>query len=317
MKRKGEIEGLRQLGWTWTRIGAAYGVSEREVRRWADENGVPERAPAAPLQLTYATAFIVNDLQYPYHDRALFEASIQVARDAEVDTLLWDGDNLDFENLSSFAHNSYKITTAEGDVEGFHRDIRNPLLDALDTSSLTEQWNNGNHEYRYSRYIERNAPALGKYIDAKRFLQLPDEVQFTEYGKCIGTWLTPKLLVSHGWQANKWSAQTAKANAMDMGDLSIITGHTHRVGVYAQTLAGGRVQWSYEVGHMCDEKTVPSGTAGEGGIPNWQQVAGTIVRYERNGNSFHVELIPVIGDKLDRVVANGRVYNIDRKKGLN
>lgn len=316
MKRKGEIEGLRALGWTWSRIGASYNVSEREVRRWSDGDGVPERAPAPPVQLRYGTAFIVNDLQYPYFDKALYEVACQIARDSDVTKLMWDGDDLDFEEFSSFGHNAYKLTTAESNVDGFHKDCRDPMLDAVEDTLEEEDWNNGNHEYRYTRYMERNAPALGKYIDAKTFLKLPRDVNFVEYGRAIGTWLTPKLLVSHGWQAAKWSGQTAKANATDMGDLSIITGHTHRIGVYAQTLPGGRVQWSYEVGHMCDDKAVPQGTAGEGGMPNWQQVAGTIVRYERGGNAFHVELIPVIGDKLDRCIANGREYTIDRRKGF-
>src|SRR5690606_19500051 len=171
-------------------------------------------------------ALIVNDTQYPAWDPALWEVTCQIARDAQIDWLIWDGDMLDFEQLSSFKHNPYKITTASQDVEAFHRDIRDPMIAAVADTLEREDWNDGNHEFRYQRYCEHNAPALGAYPTPKEFLQLPDDVTWQPYGRAVGTMLTPKLLVAHGWQARKHSGYTAKANAEDVGaGLSGICGH--------------------------------------------------------------------------------------------
>lgn len=271
----------------------------------------PDGLSSVPLGRNFRTAFIVNDMQYPFYDRALWEAACQIARDAEADTLLWDGDAIDFPQLSSFAHNPYKIRTAAQDVVGFHEEIREPMIEAVKDTLRDEYWNNGNHEYRYTRYCEHNAPAIGAHAEPRDFLRLPSGVAFAEYGKGVGTWLTPKLLVSHGWQSSKWSAYTAKANAFDMGNLSVICGHTHRVGVFMRTNPAG-VQASYEVGHMADEESLPKAVEG---VNDWQKVAGTIVRYEQGGDAFHVELIPLFGKRMHRCIANGREYTLDRAKG--
>lgn len=312
-----DIKALRDLGWTWTRIAAHYRVSEREVRRW--ENGINapssyERGLEPPLALNYFNVLIINDTQYPSHDPALWEVTCQIARDAEVEEIIWDGDALDFEQLSSFQHNPYKITTAANDVEGFHRDLREPLIEATKETLKRERWNNGNHEFRYTRYAERNAPALGSLPAPREFLQLPSDIEFHEWGKAQGTWLGDSLLVSHGWAALKWSAATAKSNALDVGTVSVITGHTHRIGMFAHTILDPKtgtpqVQTSWEVGHMSDESKLPKAVQG---YNDWQQVAGTIVRKERKGNAFHVDLIPIFGSKLDRAIANDREYKLDR-----
>lgn len=305
-----DIMSLLDLGWSHARIALHYRVSERQVRRWllTAEKDVPDLPP--PLQLSWGTALIVSDTQFPYIDRAAWEVTCQIARDAEVDRVLWDGDMLDFEQLSSYRHNSYKIRQADEDVSEFHEIVRDPLLDSL-LLPADEDWIDGNHEFRYTRYLNHNASALGGMPDPRDFLRLPDSVTYQKYGKASGVWLTPKLLVAHGWQARKHSAYTAKANAEDVGgSCSVITGHTHRVGMFAHTTPSG-TQGAWEIGHMCDPTDLPKAVEGH---QNWQQVVGTLVRYEREGDAFHVEIIPIVGSRASRAICNatGREYVIER-----
>lgn len=298
-----------ELGWSLTRIGAHYKVSERQVKRWMDDPDsydIPSLSP--PIHLDYGTAFIVNDAQFPYHDPALWEVACQVARDAEADLVLWDGDMLDFQQLGSYNHDSYRMQTAEHEVDRFHEELREPLLSGLDNPR--EMWSNGNHEYRYERYINHNDNPTGTSLfpSMRNFLKLPEHVSFKPWGKASGHLLTPKLLVCHGWYARKHSAYTAKGHAEEVGSLSLICGHSHRVGQYHKTTPEG-VQASYEVGHMCDVDKVPKSREG---WQNWQQVCGTLVRYKRNGDSFNVNIVGVFGDEMDKAIANDRVYTIDR-----
>lgn len=303
-KTLSDIERIRdELGWSWTRIGAHYGVSERAVRKWLDKDDSATPSPdlAPPLRLDYGTAFIVNDTQHPHTDRNLWEVATQVAKDAEVDTVIWDGDMLDFEQLGRYNHDPYRLNPAYEDVEDFHETVREPFIDEVDLDR--EVWNDGNHEARYQKYMEHNAPGL-EFSEPKEFLQLPDEVEWNEYGKQVGHMLTPKLLISHGWSARKWSAYTAKNCALGLGDLSFIQGHTHRVGVFMHTTPQG-TQVAYEVGHMCDPDDLPKNMEG---LQDWQQVAGTLVHYEKDGSGFTVKLNPVFGDSKKRVIANDREY---------
>lgn len=305
-----DIQSLHAMGWSWSRIAAHYRVPERTVRRWdLDPSSLPERVSvSAPLELHWGKALIVSDTQFPYIDRAAWDATCELAEDAEVDTLLWDGDMLDFPQLSSYKHNPYKLPTARTDIDDFHDQVRTPLVTSL--ALRRERWVNGNHEFRATRYFDHNAGAMGDPPDPREFLQLPDHVEFTEYGKLSGTMLTPKLLVAHGWQARKHSAYTAKANAEDIGISSVITGHTHRTGWYSHTTPSG-VQGAWEIGHMCDPTDLPKAVEG---YQNWQQVIGTLVSYERGGDAFHVEIVPIIGSNNDRAVCHmtNREYRVQR-----
>lgn len=299
-----DIAKLRDVhGWTWTRVGSHYGTSEREVRRWVAEQEAPDGL-APPLVLNWGTAMVVNDTQFPFFDPALWEVTCQIARDAEVDRLIWDGDMLDFPQLSRFEHNPYKLKTAKEDVREFHRLVRDPFVKEVPTLTQ-EDWNDGNHEFRYEKYVEANASAVGEFPAARDFMELPDSVRWRRYGKAVGTWLGPDLLVAHGWMARKHSGYSAKGSLDDTG-CSVIVGHTHRCGMHALTDTQGP-KVAYEVGHMCDPEHLPKAVEGH---QNWQQVAGTLVRYERDGNAFSVDMNMVT--RGGRVLVNDREYRIDR-----
>jgi len=306
------IPELREKGWTLTRIAAHYGVSERELGRWVQsgrlnpKNPVPrewaEALPPRPLALDYEQTLVVNDAQYPHHDSALWEATCRIARDAEVDRIVWAGDMLDFEQLSSFTFDVYKTQRAQDDVEGFHRDLREPLIKSIGYKP-EEIWLDGNHEHRYSRYVQKHS-ALGE-SNAIEFMGIGNMKTYIPYGTRIGYWLTPSLVVVHGWSTAKNSAQR---HLMDMG-ASVIHGHTHRLSSFHMQTSREHMV-AYEVGHMSDPSQVP-GFHGEG-LPDWHQVAGTLVQTSRTGESFNVEVLEVVGRNHDRVFCNGRVYDIER-----
>jgi hypothetical protein len=298
------VETLRGIGWTWTRIAAHYGVSEREARRWADE-GAPERLPAHPLAVHYRAALVVNDLQFPYYDRAVWEVTCQVAADNEVEVVVWNGDIFDFPQLSSFKHDPHKVATAREDVLAFHREVREPLLTSTHYG-VEEWWLDGNHEDRYTRYCEHNASALGD-ADPIRFMGLGKMARYLPYGERLGHRLTPQLMVTHGWLCGR----TATRAMVEQTGMSLLHGHTHRVSSWFMTTANG-VVGGWECGHMSDPSRVPG--FHKAGDPNWQQVVGTVVRQSRTGHSFHVEVGQVFGCHSERAIVNGREYELDRPR---
>lgn len=302
-----DVNRLRNLGWTWTRIGAHYRVSEREVRRWSEHAEDAPKGLLPPLVLSYATVLVVNDAQYPHHDPALWEVTCQLAQDVEPEQIVWAGDMIDFPQLSSFKFDPHKTGKAKEDVEGFHVELREPLLNAAAKGvgyKPDEIWLDGNHEHRYTRYMEENSNALEE-ADPVRFLELQDVDKYYPYGTRIGHKIVPELAVVHGWRVTK-SALKEHVLAMDC---SVIHGHTHRISQYRTTTAA-RDLAGFEVGHMSDYRKVP-GHHGKG-KPDWQQVAGTVVRHSRQGESFNVEVAEVFGRNNDRVIFGDREYRLDR-----
>lgn len=257
------------------------------------------------------TAFVISDTQYPHVDRALLETTLEIVRDLKPSIIAVAGDGLDFEELGRYKHDPYRAGTAKDHVDGFHRDVLSPLVQAASVGlcRVRRIYLMGNHEHRYNVYVAHNAGALGQEPDFATFAELYGwEVH--QYGKATGWWPTPDLLVSHGWQAKRYAGMTARANAMDMPGVSVLTGHTHRVGSFAQTFERDGQPYtvsSWEMGHMSNEVTLPKSISGRN---DWQKVAGAIVRFGDWGH--HVEILPVVGNRLDRVYVEGREYKIPR-----
>lgn len=245
-----------------------------------------------------STAYVVNDLQFPYHDPALWEVCIQIARDNDVDHLVLNGDMLDFPQLGQYRKNPYVLEQASLDVDRFWERVVDPLLGGNPQIS-TRSFLAGNHEQRYERYVVDNAPAI-MVEGLRKFLRLDDTWDYHPYERASGLYLAPDLLVTHGWLVRSSSGATAKAHALDMGGISVLLGHTHRVGVYAKTTPAG-TQWAYECGHM--SKDPPAASPG---LQDWQQTAGTLVHMWQGG--WSVELLPVWGNT---VMAGGRHYSLN------
>jgi len=312
-----DLRQLRTWDIPWSEISHLYGQSEREVRRWHNE-GVPARATVLPRPaiLDWETVFVVSDMQFPTTDRALVETSQQIMADVKPDRMLFNGDTLDFPQLSSYKHVKVKLKSARGDIEDLHTDIMPGYLDTLPygrvnrpslvtsgaAGDATHIWMDGNHEQRYERYVDHNAGDLGMVLSPRDFLALDPSMVYYQYEPRTGADLSG-LMVSHGWRATKYTA----ANTMADVDSSVLVAHTHRVGMFAKTVKDG-IHYSYEMGHMCDEATVPKAVPGR---QNWQQVAGAIVTLHRTIPGLHtVDLLPVLGGET--VVWGSREYKIDR-----
>jgi len=247
-------------------------------------------------------AYIVSDVQFPTYDEALWNTMVRIAEDVAPDEVIWNGDILDFPQLSAYAHNPYKLETADLDVSLAEEKLYLPMREA--TSDAKATFLLGNHEDRIRRYSERNAGALGDF-DWLSFMRLGWVEKVYEYGPRVGHFLTPDLMIAHGWRTGE---SATKNHMMDVAT-SIIHAHTHQLGSYFRSVANGRVMGAWAMGHCCDALRTP-GTHGQG-RPSWQQAAGAIVRYTPSG-AFTVELLPVIGDTGDKVAVEGRVYRIHR-----
>ena len=251
----------------------------------------------------FQTTFIVNDTQWPYIDRGIWDAACAIAEDLDPDILVYAGDMLDLPMLSTYAHNPYESANVAQSVSSFHEGPSALMLSCLD-ETVDKIMVAGNHEIRWTKSLIRKAPELVGVVSEQNALGF-DDWKYIEYGQNVGHLLADDLLVAHGWYARKHSAYTAKAHVEESG-ISVLHGHTHRVGHYAKTTLGGQLH-GYELGHMCDPLTCPKNKQG---TPNWQAVAGTVVRVHENG-SWTVDVINVFGRKGDRrAVWNDIEYRI-------
>lgn len=304
-----DVRRLRdERDWSYTRIGGHYGVSQRQVRRWVDPNNdsTPPEELSPPVELDHFKIHVLSDTQYPYMDKPLWEVACQIGRDNGVEEAIFDGDIFDFENMGSYAHNPYRINTADEDVENGWRDMLTPYVSSV-PSLLRKKFVPGNHEWRYVKYVDRNAGAVTSFPAFRDFLRIPEDWEFhPQYGKAEGVEPADDLLVSHGWRANKYAE---RATLRDIGfAMNVIIGHTHRAGLeVVQTLNGPIRCWM--IGHMADTGDLPKSISG---FQNWTKMAGALITVARDGSYFDVELCTVLGEDEDVVIANDSVYRVDR-----
>lgn len=150
-------------------------------------------------------------------------------------------------------------------------------------------WIGGNHEDRLYRYVTDKAPQLGLLASVKfpRLFNL-DKYGFRwlDYGEYA---LLGKLLVTHGSIVRKHSAFSAKAHFEKYG-MSVLIGHTHRLGVYTHTnIKGAHGAW--ENGCLCRLDGL-----GYTQHPDWQQ--GFSVVHVHPKGYFNVQQIPVINGNM-------------------
>jgi len=99
---------------------------------------------------------LLSDIHVPYHDKGSLEIAVNWAKTRGVNTVLLLGDVIDFFALSSFMKEPRKINFAyELDVL---YEVIYWIADQLPNAKI--YYLPGNHEFRYERYMVRNAPVL-------------------------------------------------------------------------------------------------------------------------------------------------------------
>lgn len=226
----------------------------------------------------YKTAIVLNDFHIPYHDKKIYKLIKDFVKAFEPDEIYLNGDIFDMWEISSFDKNPLQGIGIKKEIE-LGRKLIEELVDGIPKSV----WIYGNHEFRFERFIVRNAKELIGLtgMSLKEQVNLPIDV-VSNNGKENYIDLGP-ILIGHFEKANKYSAYTAK-NLLDAYGKSLIQGHTHRGGSHFRTKMG-RTEVAYENFCLCSLNPLYMIS------PDWSH-GFSILRYTKNW--FHVEQIPII-----------------------
>lgn len=279
-------------------------------------------------------AAIVNDIQYPYHDKRALAVATQVIADFKPDVLDLNGDIFDLLNLSSYPSikvlNAKAVADLDSEIEGGVA-MAKALVKAVKPKRV--HWKNGNHEWRLLRALSRVTESAAKKILELRRMQetwsypnlfefdsFPAKVHFAgEYP--FGMWLHPNLppgeanvWVEHGYTASKKAGYTV-TNKMDERGCSVIVGHCEKLaGPLWKHVVGNRNFFGIENGNLSLIGVPADGgqSNGEGlyqGVPHSQpdymnhQQGFSLLTYV-DGQWFPQTLRIIKG----RTFYNGRIY---------
>ena len=246
---------------------------------------------------------IASDVQWPYINHAADQAFNEFLKDFKPDIFVMNGDGIDFPSISDFDRDPVRLTDLATDVKTYKSDylmVKTKIL----PKNCTKHYNAGNHEDRLRRYLWRKAPQLAGLngMNLESILELPQNGwSYTEYHNPInrsgrlGIDING-LLIVHGYQVRKHSAESARAAYTQFGGSGVI-GHTHRVGTYIHRDYRGTYQW-LEGGCFCklEPDYAPS--------PDWCN--GFVAGYIFDNNRFDIHPVPIVHDKF---VWEGKIYD--------
>lgn len=223
------------------------------------------------------------DLQMPLHDQRALDLMMKITKFFKPDAICNIGDLANQDGPSRWADGSADevlnhLEPENKMVQNYWKDLRAkyPRADL--------HWTLGNHDIRAFDYINKKAPAL-------RDLVTPDVLWHTDkYGVNLYDWNSPPQLkmgdiyLHHGSAVSKHSGGSVQSD-IDSWGVSLIRGHSHRVGTYFKTYElTGQMLRGYEIGHGMD---ISKATYAQ--CHNWQQ--GMAIGIESDGVS-HIQLIP-------------------------
>lgn len=206
------------------------------------------------------------ELQIPYQNRKLFDGFLEFAEDFVPDRVVVIGDYLDVPGPSRWNRGTaleFAGTLQRECVRGqeYLAELRNTVGD-----SCQVDFHEGNHEKRIESYIRNKAPAFAG-LDA---LRIPHLLGFDKLGIRLLADVAP---FARGWISthgdvvartlSKSGGSSAVIQAKRVGK-SVVMGHTHRLGLVSETVAG-KTLTGVETGHMMDLKK-----ASYVAYPNWQ-----------------------------------------------
>jgi len=216
---------------------------------------------------------VISDLQAPYQDSRAVAAVAAFIADRNLNSICV-GDAMDAPQMSRWHRG------ARGEYAGTVGRDRNKtvqLLKDLRVKHLTRS----NHDDRLEKYIENFAPALSRDPELPEF-RLEHFLKLESIGCTFHRepWSpVPGWLLLHGDEGSL--SQTPGTTALGLAKktgMSVVCGHTHRLGLQHQAASfGGKILrqlWGLEVGHLMDLRQA---TYLKAGIGNWQQGIGVLV----------------------------------------
>lgn len=235
---------------------------------------------------------VLSDLQMPYEHRRAFYNVAEFIHILKPDAVVSVGDEVDFPQVSRWSRGTedeYKGNLQE------HIDYAVARLEFLrDRYDGPFHVMRSNHMDRPLKYVREHAPGLM----GLKALTVPSLLEFDRLGI---TYHTKPYVVAPGWllvhgdekPLHKGAGMTAYKAATDHYGLSVVCGHTHRLGIKSKTYGySGKVVrklTGFEAGNLMDLKKADYAPAG---IMDWQNGFGLLYVEGKNVTPVAIPIEP-------------------------
>lgn len=242
----------------------------------------------------------IPDPHRPYHSEAAWQLFLQAMEDFKPDTIVVQGDFLDFYKVSRFSKDPKRVLSFKDEVTSGEEGLDD--LDALDATRKI--FIEGNHENRLVSYLADKAPDLYEFISVPDLLKLDKRGwEFVAYKSSIQL---GKLWVTHD---AGFIGRYAVYRTADTFQHPVVTAHTHRMCSIVEGNATGETFPAASFGWMGDVEQVDYMHKVKA-KRDWTLGFGTGMLDNTTG-LVYLQAHPIIQyDGLHSVVVNGKEYHV-------
>ena len=215
-----------------------YNLPESDETKWE------------PFNLTGDRVLLLTDIHVPYHNVPALSAAISWAKKRDPDTILLNGDTLDFFMLSRFMKDPKKRSFS-GELEIFTELIQ-VLRREFPKARIV--FKDGNHEDRYNAFLYQKA---GELIGVPEFSlenlirSRTGEIEYITKKQIIKA---GDLNVIHGHEfaGGTFSPVNIARGLFLKAKVSAIQGHNHQTSEHTETDMNGRITTTWSVGCLSE-----------------------------------------------------------------
>ncbi len=206
-----------------------------------------EESKYEPFILKAKRLAVLSDIHVPYHSIEAVTAALDKIKEEKPDSILLNGDTVDFYGLSRFQKDPRKRSVA-------HELLAvNDFLDVLQKFGANIYYKLGNHDERYEHYLMHKAPELlgipefkfENLLKAKeRGMQVIGEKRIIKANK---------LNIIHGHEYPSVFSPVNIARGLYMkGKVSAMQGHNHQTSSHTETDMNGDIVTTWSLGCLCE-----------------------------------------------------------------
>jgi hypothetical protein len=223
-----------------------------------------------------------TDEHVPFQDDRARQVALKIVQDFKPTHMPAGSDALDFYQLSRFDTDPMRAKTIQSDIDVWSR-IQKEWHDAAPNAK--RRFLRGNHEFRFEKELWK-LPAFAD-LSVLRLERVLDLEHFGIENGIFDEWDLGPLLITHGSVVRQQSAASARIEVEKQRfQVSTMTGHTHRGGMYTTATRTG-VVFALECFCLCQLEAWYMNRK-----PDWQQ--GIVLATIHNDKSLQFEPIPFL-----------------------
>jgi len=219
---------------------------------YAPFNDIPKSFKSGPNDFTLPSdanhILVLSDVHFPYHDEEALGSAIQYGIQEQVNTILLNGDILDFYQLSRFDKDPSKpkMKTELEQGRWFMKALRTAFPKARIYYKI------GNHEDRLEKWLRLKAPEwLGmEEFELKMLLRFGEnQIQLIDSDATIKV---GNLNIIHGHEYMGGGTVNPARNLYLKAKASTICGHFHRKSEFTTRDINNSIQGAWTTGCLCE-----------------------------------------------------------------